>query len=144
MFLCFHFLFLFIFEAVVNAINFCMLYIVLYNRRTLFNEAFLKWCHQAILFGFRMLLLYAHWGLGQPLESRSWTTPLDMPLLSPTNARSSCASNRGSSDLCGRSVPASPLSVPRSANRNSLIVKSFTHLRIVCSNIKVQPLLKYI
>lgn len=38
-----------------------------------------------------------------------------------------------------------PLSGPRSANRNSLIIiKSFTHLKIICRNIEVQLLLKYI
>lgn len=36
------FFFVYIWSCIVNAINFCMLYFVLYNRRRLFNEAFLK------------------------------------------------------------------------------------------------------
>lgn len=78
-------------------------YIVLCNRIRLFQEVF----HGPILLCFRMRLLFAHWGLEQPLGSLFWTTPPDVPLLSPGNSRSSCASNRENSDVCGRSVPVS-------------------------------------
>lgn len=72
-----------------------------------------------LYFCYRMLLLYAHWGLAQHLGSRSWITPPGMLPLSRGNLLSSYAFNRGSLGLCGRWVSLSTPSVLESAHRNS-------------------------
>lgn len=60
----------------------------------------------------RMLSSFARWGLARPLGNPSWTTPPGMPPSSHGNSPSCCASNRGSSGLCGRWVPPSAPSAP--------------------------------
>lgn len=60
----------------------------------------------------RMLSSFARWGPARPLGNPSWTTPPGMPPSSRGNSPSCCASNRGSSGLCGRWVPPSAPSAP--------------------------------
>jgi len=69
---------------------------------TVFLSIYGRSLNISVVFVCRMQSLSAHWGLGRPLGSPSWTTRLVTLPSSAERPASCCGSNRGSSRASGR------------------------------------------